>query len=325
MKIKHKVIKEFQYLSPDKKIFILKTGTILEAYTYKVKSEDIPIDKEIIDNNPEFFEIIDWKMELISFIKINKMPQPAQLSKKLIPFIEDMIITSIQTEKISNNIDPNLVKNINIKEDELNLLKNKLQIKETNLDNRERRIKDIEDELDIRSKRIEKKENEHKLDIQTLNKKDDDLRLRNRECTEKELDIQDKINELNEKERNINRTSLLSTQEIDIKYKELQNKINIDMQNLSDREKTLNTNKKELKEKQADLEKNILEITNSNKNKIYTDLENEFRGLESDIRNIDMIASELNNFNHPIVIESTNKLIELIKKVKERVDNNIIN
>lgn len=325
MKIKHKVIKEFQYLSPDKKIFILKTGTILEAYTYKVKSEDIPIDKEIIDNNPEFFEIIDWKMELISFIKINKMPQPAQLSKKLIPFIEDMIITSIQTEKISNNIDPNLVKNINIKEDELNLLKNKLQIKETNLDNRERRIKDIEDELDIRSKRIEKKENEHKLDIQTLNKKDDDLRLRNRECTEKELDIQDKINELNEKERNIDRTSLLSTQEIDIKYKELQNKINIDMQNLSDREKTLNTNKKELKEKQADLEKNILEITNSNKNKIYTDLENEFRGLESDIRNIDMIASELNNFNHPIVIESTNKLIELIKKVKERVDNNIIN
>lgn len=73
MKIKHKVIKEFQYLSPEKKIFILKTGTILEEYNYKVKSEIIQIDKDIIDNNPEFFEIIDWKAELLTYIKTNKI------------------------------------------------------------------------------------------------------------------------------------------------------------------------------------------------------------------------------------------------------------
>ena len=49
MKIKHKVIKEFQYLSPDKKIFILNVGTILEEYNYRVKTEIIPIDRDIID------------------------------------------------------------------------------------------------------------------------------------------------------------------------------------------------------------------------------------------------------------------------------------
>ena len=38
MKIKHKVIKEFQYLSPDKKIFILKIGTILEEYMTKPRT-----------------------------------------------------------------------------------------------------------------------------------------------------------------------------------------------------------------------------------------------------------------------------------------------
>ena len=84
MKIKHKVIKEFQYLSPDKKIFILKLGTILEDYIYKVKTELIPIDKDIIDNNPDFFIVIDWKAELLTYLKTNKIPQPAVLGKKLL-------------------------------------------------------------------------------------------------------------------------------------------------------------------------------------------------------------------------------------------------
>jgi hypothetical protein len=92
MKIKHKVIKEFQYLSPDKKIFILKVGTILQEYNYTVKSEIIPIDKDIIDNNPEFFEVIDWKSELLTHMKAQKFPTPSQFHKKLIPFIEEMVL-----------------------------------------------------------------------------------------------------------------------------------------------------------------------------------------------------------------------------------------
>ena len=111
MKIKHKVIKEFQYLSPEKKIFILKTGTILEEYNYKVKSEIIQIDKDIIDNNPEFFEIIDWKAELLTYIKTNKLPTPSVLTKKLIPFIEEMVLSSIQ-QTTGKVVDDSVVKEL---------------------------------------------------------------------------------------------------------------------------------------------------------------------------------------------------------------------
>ena len=89
MKLKHKLIKEFQYLGDDKKIIVLKVGTILEEYVYKLKSEIIPIDKDIVDSNPDFFEIVEWKAELLSYLKSNKIPQPAILSKKLYPFMEE--------------------------------------------------------------------------------------------------------------------------------------------------------------------------------------------------------------------------------------------
>jgi hypothetical protein len=144
MKIKHKVVKEFQYLSPDKKIFILKVGTILQEYNYAVKSEIIPIDRDIMDNNPEFFEVLDWKSELLTYMKVQKLPTPSQLQKKLIPFIEDMILSSIQ----QNQTTVSVIDESKIKE---------LEWKEIDLNNRDKRVKDKEDEIDIRLKRVEKR------------------------------------------------------------------------------------------------------------------------------------------------------------------------
>ena len=95
MKIRHKVIQDFQFVSDDKKIFVLKLGSILEEYVFKTKGEEIPIDRDIIDNNPLYFQIIDWKSELLMYLKLNKIPQPSQISKKLIPFIDDMILSSM--------------------------------------------------------------------------------------------------------------------------------------------------------------------------------------------------------------------------------------
>ena len=228
MKIKHKVVKEFQYLSPDKKIFILKIGAILEEYIYKVKTELIPIDKAIIDNNPEFFEVIDWKAELLTFMRAEKMPQPAQLGKKLIPFFEDMIMSSIQHDTVPS-MDPALMKDVERRETELNTFKRDLDRRDSDLDSRERRIKDKEDEIDVRIKRVEKREDEYKLDLKTIEKKDDELRLRLRTITEKELDLQDKSQELNERERHIDRNALMSSKEIDAKYIDLQSKIDSDL------------------------------------------------------------------------------------------------
>jgi len=324
MKIKHKVVKEFQYLSPDKKIFILKIGAILEEYIYKVKTELIPIDKAIIDNNPEFFDPIDWKAELLTFMRSEKMPQPAQLGKKLIPFFEDMIMSSIQHDTFPS-MDPALMKDVERRETELNTFKRDLDRKDSDLDSRERRIKDKEDEIEVRIKRVEKREDEYKLDIKTIEKKDDELRSRTRSITEKELDLQDKVQELNERERNIDRNVLMSSKEIDSKYTKLQSKIDSDLTDLSKREKELELGFKKIKELEVELENNINEIAESNKSKIYSDLENELRGIESDVRELDKMANSLYEFNHPFTTNIGDSLIISLKKLRERVDNNIIN
>ena len=179
-------------------------------------------------------------------------------------------------------------------------------------------------------KRVEKREDEYKLDIKNLEKKDDDLRIRTRSITEKELDLQEKIQELNERERNIDRNALMSSKEIDSKYIELQNKIDADLADLSLREKELEAGFKKVKELESQLESNINQINESNKSKIYADLEAELKGIESNIRDIDLLANRLSNLeaailvNHPIVAKIADDLVSSIKVLRERVDNNLI-
>ena len=277
----------------------------------------------MIDNNPEFFEVIDWKGELLTFMRAEKMPQPAQLGKKLIPFFEDMIMSSIQHDT-APSMDPGLMKEVERREAELNSTKRELDRRESDLDSRDRRIKDREDEIEIRLKRVEKREDEFKLDLKTLEKKDDEIRSKNRAITEKELDLQEKSQELNERERNLDRTALMSAKEVDSKYAELQSKIDNDLANLSKREKELEVEQKRVRELEQMLENNVNELVESNKSKIYSDLETELRGIESEIRHLDTIASTLNEFNHPVVMQVGGELVRAIGRLKERVDNNLI-
>jgi myosin heavy subunit len=250
MKIKHKVVKEFQYLSPDKKIFILKVGTLLQEYNYTVKSEIIPIDKDIIDNNPEFFEVVDWKSELLTHMRANKFPTPTQFHKKLVPFIEEMVLSSIQQNSGPvSTIDESKVREVEWKEIDLN--------------NREKRIKDKEEEIDIRLKRVEKREEDHKSELKSLDKKEDELRSRSRELTEKQLGLEDKLQDLNEKERNFDRSVLESAKDLDVKYADLQNKIDDDLKKVTDKEKELENLSKELRRKEEDLlqkESDLIEL-----------------------------------------------------------------
>ena len=85
MSIKHKVIQDFQFISSDKKIIVLKANTILENYTYNPKGsgEPLKLEKELIENNNSFFKPLDWREELHTFIKVNKIPQPAIMTKKI--------------------------------------------------------------------------------------------------------------------------------------------------------------------------------------------------------------------------------------------------
>ena len=247
MRIKHKLLSDYQYTTPDKKIFLIKSGTILEEYVYKVKNESIIIDRDIIDNNPDFFEVVDWKYELMNYLKIQKIPTPAQLHKKIVPFIEEMVLSSISQNSNSGPV----VDEAKVKE---------LEWKEIDLNNRDKRIKDKEEEMDIRLKRVEKRELDHKEELKSLDKKEDELRERSRELTEKQLDLEDKIQDLNEKERNFDRSVLESAGQLDEKYKELQDKIDKDLEIVSEKEKELEKLSKELKRKEDDLIKRESEL-----------------------------------------------------------------
>lgn len=239
MKIKHKLLSDYQYLTPDKKIFILKSGTIINNYIYSIKNESIPIDKDIIDNNPDFFEVVDYKYELLSYLKTNKIPQPAQIHKKLLPFIEEMVLTSITT---STN-------NSSMTEDEIK----ELERRENDLNSRERRIESKEEEIEIRIKRLDKRESDHKEDLKDLDKKEDDIRLEFRKLTEKQLDIEDKIQKFNERERNFDRSLLESSKDLDNKYIELQKKIDLDLEKVSSKEKEIENKLRLINERENDL------------------------------------------------------------------------
>ena len=241
MKVKHKLLSDYQFTSNDKKIFILKSGTILEEYTYKSKDGEILIDRDIIDNNPLFFQAIDWKIELLSHLKSEKVPQPSQIHKKLIPFIEDMILSSIQHQTVvAAPVDDSLMKKVEQKENDLN--------------QREKRIKDREEEIEIRLKRIEKREESYKDDLKVLDKKEDDLRLRNKEVIEKQLDVEEKLQEINNKERNLDKTILESAKDIDVKYADLQRKIEKDLRVVSEKEKDIEAMTRDLKKRESKLE-----------------------------------------------------------------------
>lgn len=237
MKIKHKLLSDYQYTTVDKKIFLIKSGTIIEEYVYKLKGENIPIDKDIVEANPQLFSPIDWKVELLTHMKVQKFPTPTQFHKKLVPFIEEMVLSSLNqnTTQVSN-IDESKIREIEWKEKDLN--------------NRERRIKDKEDEVDIRIKRVEKRELDYKNELKDLDKKEDDLRIRSREITERQIDLEDKIQSLNEKERNLDRSLLESSKDLDIKYSELQLKIDKDIRALSEKERELESKSRDIKRKE---------------------------------------------------------------------------
>jgi predicted nucleic acid-binding Zn-ribbon protein len=247
MKIKHKLLSDYQYVSPDKKIFLIKSGTIIEEYFYKLKSESIALDKDIVDLNPQIFEIIDWKAELLTYMKAQKLPTPSQLHKKIVPFVEEMVLSSIsQNTVVTSTLDESKIK--------------ELEWKEIDLNNRERRIKDKEEEIDIRLKRVEKREEDHKQELKNLDKKEDDIRSRSRDLTEKQIDLEDKIQNLNEKERNFDRSLLESSKDLDSKYAELQSKIDTDLRQLSEKEKDLEVLSKELKRKEERLNQRDADI-----------------------------------------------------------------
>jgi hypothetical protein len=280
MKIKHKLLTDYQHLSNDKKIFMIKSGTILNNYTYLIGMEEIVIDKDIINGNPNIFSPVDWKQELHSYIKVNKFPQPKTLASKMEPFIEEMIISSMGSGDITH-VDDEKYREIERRERDLN--------------NRESRISDKEEEIEIRLNRVGKREESYKEDLKSLDKKEDELRERSRVLTEKQLDLEDKIQDLNEKERNFDRSILESAKDLDVKYIDLQNKIDRDLKIVTEKEKDLEVLTKEIKRKEDRLTQRESEI--DDKIRDFDIKYDQFKNWENELRKLDKEIKDWENMH----------------------------
>lgn len=274
MKLKHKVIKDFHYLKEDKKIVVLQANTFLEEYIYTSKDETFEVDKEIVANNPEFFQEVDWRNELLLFMKKNKIPQPAVLSKKIIPFIDEMFFSSTE-DVATTTIDEEAVR--------------ELENKEYDLNRRETRIADAEEDIQLRLSRIQKREEDYRLDLKSLDTKEDALREKLKSITDKELELKALAQELNEKERNIESQILSSSEDLDSRYKELQEKIDADLKNLTERENLVEEKEKQLKNLEDSLVDREEEV-----NDRMRDYEMKYDSLKD-------WATELNNLNGEII------------------------
>jgi hypothetical protein len=203
MTIKHKVLKDFQLLTDDKKILILKAKTIIEDYKFKNKSETVTVPLDIIKNNPDYFAFIDWKEDLQSYLKTNKIPQPAVITKKLVPFIETMMLEASNPNIKEIIIEKEVIKEVIVEKPKI--VEHEVVV--------ERKVSDdsMSIELELQLKKLKLKEEQLDKEIEQTNTKELVAEKKEKEATKLEtelnsrkMEIDTKEAELSEKERLLN-------------------------------------------------------------------------------------------------------------------------
>lgn len=225
MTIKYKVLKDFQLITEDKKIIVLKAKTIIENFTFKNKNETVRVPSDVIKNNGDFFALFDWKEELQSFLRTNKIPQPAVITKKIVPFIESLMedqettIKEVVVEK--EVIKEVIVEKPKIVEKQVVVEKPKIVEKEVVV---EKTIKDdsLQIEFESRLKKFELKEKQLENEIDENNKKELELINFEKKLNEIKGDLENKTYEIEAREGLVvSKENELNLREASVKEKEI--------------------------------------------------------------------------------------------------------
>ena len=84
--MKHKSLIDYTHIGGiNEQITILPKGTIFIDYTTEYKGEVYKINPLVIDNNPEYFEEVNWKQELRLYFKSNKTKLPDSIKRNPLP------------------------------------------------------------------------------------------------------------------------------------------------------------------------------------------------------------------------------------------------
>ncbi len=184
--MKHRVLKDYQHITTDKRVVQIKAKLLIEDYKVNIKGDIYKLDVDIVDNNPEFFHAIDWKQDLVDYMKSNKLPSPAILSKKLIPYIEENYLSKSKVEtKIVEKVIEKVTDNTAL---------------EVELKKRQQLLDDMSTKVDQREVELSQRENYNIQAKHQNDERDRQLDLKDKELSTKKLEIQKMEKILSERE-----------------------------------------------------------------------------------------------------------------------------
>jgi len=151
---------------------------------------ELYIINDIIKNNPDYFSHIDWKEELQAYLKTNKIPQPAVITKKLLPFIESLL-DELPTKTREIIIEKEVTKEV-IVEKPITIEKEVIIEKTSSNSN------NLEFELESKVKKIDILQKKLEDEIRETNEKEAEFLAKSTRIDQKEIDLKDKEQKLSD-------------------------------------------------------------------------------------------------------------------------------
>ena len=91
----YKIIKDFNHVTSDHKILILKEGTSIdrkEEESYIIKQgrhKELKIPAVIVESNPEYFDKVDLNSRILNLLKKSKAKTNPKIANELTKFIDE--------------------------------------------------------------------------------------------------------------------------------------------------------------------------------------------------------------------------------------------
>lgn len=95
--MRYEVIKDFQYTDEKFQIMVLPVSQVLSKvdkglYAFKIKSKEFAIPEEVIVKNPAFFKPVDWRDDLLAWMKQHKRSTVPANHKVIVEFMDNYVL-----------------------------------------------------------------------------------------------------------------------------------------------------------------------------------------------------------------------------------------
>ncbi len=312
MKMKHKIIKDFSYISADKKITLLKSGTMIEDYMYRTKTESILLDRDVVNSNADYFQMIDWKQDLLAHMKQNKIAQPAVIAKKLFPYLEEMLVMGIAAQSNISDTEKEY-------RDKIAELDKEIKDRRRELDQKEKELetvltqKEIELEKTYRSKLMEVTSKEAELQKKIL-----EIQRNAGDSTSSQLEVQNLKNQLQIRELEIQKDAETKLTEAQI---ELEKNYREKLLSVLEKESSLDIKNARLNQRQEEYDKTIQRL--EEKEQAIRDKQEELSRKTEELRDMEYQLSQKERNMDKIILQNSKDLdekqAELNQKLQEKI------